>query len=161
MEPYKPLAEEHNIPCVITGFEPLDILQGILMLINQKKDGIARVENQYRRVVRPEGNPKAIRLLAEIFEPMDSEWRGLGNIPQSGYQIRNVFKDYDVEDQIAVKVEPTKEHKGCICGNILKGVNIPPDCPLFAQHCTPESPVGACMVSSEGTCAAYYKYGRI
>lgn len=161
MEPYRPLAENYKIPCVIIGFEPLDILQGILMLIHQIKDNIPLVENQYSRVVKPEGNLKALKLLDEVFAPIDSEWRGLGTIPQSGYQIRKKYRDYDAEAQITVEVEPTKEHKGCICGNILKGVNIPTECPLFSKVCTPESPVGTCMVSSEGTCAAYYKYGKI
>jgi hydrogenase expression/formation protein HypD len=161
MEPYRPLAESYNTPCVITGFEPLDILQGIYMLIRQMEEGNPRVENQYSRAVRPEGNIKARKLLDEVFESVDSEWRGLGIIPRSGYRIRDHYRDYNAEAKIPVEVEPTKEHKGCICGNILKGVNIPPECSLFARICTPESPVGACMVSSEGTCAAYYKYGKI
>jgi hydrogenase expression/formation protein HypD len=161
MEPYRPLAEKFTIPCVIMGFEPLDILQGIYMLIRQMEESNPRVENQYSRAVKPEGNLKAKKLLDEVFESVDSEWRGLGIIPQSGYRIRAQYRDYDAEDRIPAEVEPTKEHKGCICGNILKGVNIPPECSLFAKVCTPESPVGACMVSSEGTCAAYYKYGKI
>ena len=158
-EAYRPLAERHRVPCVITGFEPLDILQGVLMLARQITAGTARVETQYRRVVRPEGNRKAQELLAEVFEPCDAEWRGIGTIPGSGLRLRPEFAAFDAALQLPVSVEPPREHAGCRCGEILKGKLRPTDCPLFRTVCTPEQPVGACMVSSEGTCAAEYKYG--
>jgi len=156
---YRPLAEQHRIPCVITGFEPLDILQGVLMLARQIVAGEARVETQYRWVVKPEGNLKAQRLLAEVFESCDANWRGIGMIPGSGLQLRSVYAAFDAAVQLPVTVEPPREQAGCRCGEILKGKLRPNDCPLFRIVCTPEEPVGACMVSSEGTCAAEYKYG--
>lgn len=158
-EAYRPLAEQHRVPCVITGFEPLDILQGVLMLTRQIVAGEARVETQYRRVVRPEGNLKAQALLAEVFEPCDASWRGIGVIPGSGLQLHPAYAAFDAAVQLPVPVEPPREHAGCRCGEILKGKLRPADCPLFRTVCTPEEPVGACMVSSEGTCAAEYKYG--
>ena len=158
-EAYRPLAERHKIPCVITGFEPLDILQGVLMLARQIIAGEARVETQYRRVVKPEGNLKAQQLLAEVFEPCDANWRGIGVIPGSGLQLREEYAAFDATLQLPVTLEPPREHAGCRCGEILKGKLRPADCPLFRTVCTPEEPVGACMVSSEGTCAAEYKYG--
>jgi hydrogenase expression/formation protein HypD len=156
---YRPLAEQHRVPCVITGFEPLDILQGVLMLARQITASEGRVETQYRRVVRPEGNVKAQRLLAEVFEPCDANWRGIGVIPGSGLRLRPAYAAFDAGLQLPVTVEPSREHAGCRCGEILKGKLRPGDCPLFRSVCTPEEPVGACMVSSEGTCAAEYKYG--
>lgn len=156
---YRPLAEQHRVPCVITGFEPLDILQGVLMLARQIVAGQARVETQYRRVVKPEGNIKAQALLAEVFEPCDANWRGIGMIPGSGLQLRPEYAAFDASVQLPVAVEPPREHAGCRCGEILKGKLRPTDCPLFRTVCTPEEPVGACMVSSEGTCAAEYRYG--
>ncbi|TLM66317.1 MAG: hydrogenase formation protein HypD [Deltaproteobacteria bacterium] len=158
-EAYRPLAETHRVPCVITGFEPLDILQGVLMLARQIVAGEARVETQYRRVVRPEGNRKAQELLAAVFEPCDAAWRGIGIIPGSGLRLRPEYAAFDAAVQLPVAVEPPREHAGCLCGEILKGKVRPGDCPLFRTACTPEEPVGACMVSSEGTCAAEYKYG--
>jgi hydrogenase expression/formation protein HypD len=158
-EAYRPLAEQQQIPCVITGFEPLDILQGVLMLAGQIKAGKALVETQYRRVVRPEGNPRAQSLLAEVFEPCDARWRGIGVIPGSGLCLRREYAAFDAAVQLPVAVEPSHEHAGCLCGDILKGKVRPGDCPLFRNVCTPEEPVGACMVSSEGTCAAEYRYG--
>jgi hydrogenase expression/formation protein HypD len=156
---YRPLVEQHRVPCVITGFEPLDILQGVLMLVRQIAAGEVRVETQYRRVVRPEGNPKAQALLAEVFEPGAASWRGIGVIPGSGLQLRPEYAAFDASVQLPVTVEAPREHTGCRCGEILKGKLRPADCPLFRTVCTPEEPVGACMVSSEGTCAAEYKYG--
>lgn len=156
---YRPLADRLHVPCVITGFEPLDILQGVLMLARQIKAGQARVETQYRRVVRPEGNRKAQALLDEVFEPCDAAWRGIGTIPASGLRLRAEYAAFDAAVQLPVTVEPSREHAGCRCGEILKGKLRPADCPLFRTVCTPEEPVGACMVSSEGTCAAEYKYG--
>jgi hydrogenase expression/formation protein HypD len=157
---YKPLAEEFHTPCVITGFEPADMLQGILMLASQLLAAVSRVENQYSRVVRPEGNLKAQALLGQIFTPCDVAWRGIGVITGSGLKIRDEFSAFDAEKMIQVELDPTKEHPGCSCGEILKGKMQPNQCPLFGNICTPESPVGACMVSSEGSCAAAYKYGQ-
>jgi len=122
--------------------------------------GESRVENQYRRVVTTEGNARAQAVLAQVFTPCDVEWRGIGVIPGSGLRIAEAYARYDAERAIPVAVEELREHRGCLCGEILKGKVSPFDCPLFATTCTPEAPVGACMVSSEGTCAAAYKYGR-
>ena len=158
-EGYRPLAEQHGVPCVITGFEPLDVLQGVLMLTRQALAGEAKVENQYSRFVRPEGNPKARQILASVFEPCDAGWRGIGVIPGSGLKIRDQFAGFDAARKLPVMVEPPHEPVGCRCGDILKGKISPRECPLFRTSCTPENPVGACMVSSEGTCAAEYKYG--
>ena len=156
---YQPLVDAYQVPCVVTGFEPLDVLQGVLMLAKQTVAGEAHVETQYRRVVKAEGNLKAQKLLAQVFEPGDARWRGIGDIPNSGLLIRAEFSQFDAATQLHVEVEPPVEHKGCLCGEILKGKVRPNDCPLFRSVCTPEDPVGACMVSSEGTCAAEYKYG--
>ncbi len=156
---YLPLAEQHNVPCVVTGFEPLDMLRGIQLLARQIVAGEARVENEYSRIVNPDGNKKAQALLAEVFEPSDTPWRGIGVIPDSGLKIRDAYAAFDAERQLPVEVEEPKEHQGCLCGEILKGKVAPKDCPLFRKGCTPENPIGACMVSSEGTCAAEYKYG--
>lgn len=156
---YHTLAEEFKIPCVVTGFEPVDVMQGVEMLVRQVVEGVSRVEIQYSRVVKPEGNRKAREVLEEVFEPSDAEWRGIGVIPDSGLAIRDSFAAFDAERSVPVQVEPLREHTGCRCGDILRGKITPSDCPLFAGGCTPEAPVGACMVSSEGTCAAAYKYG--
>jgi hydrogenase expression/formation protein HypD len=159
IEAYEPLARERHIPCVITGFEPLDVLQGVLMLARQITAGEARVEIQYSRVVRPEGNPKALALLDRVFEPCDANWRGIGVIPASGLRLRPAWQAFDAVRALPVTVEPAQEHAGCLCGAILTGRATPRACPLFRSVCTPEEPVGACMVSSEGTCVAEYKYG--
>jgi hydrogenase expression/formation protein HypD len=160
VDAYRPLAEQFHTPCVITGFEPADVLQGVLMLARQVVRGESRVETQYTRVVRPEGNPKARAILAQLFEPCDVPWRGIGVIPGSGLKLQERYARFDAEKMLPVQVEPTREHPGCRCGEVLKGKLSPFDCPLFGTACTPEAPVGACMVSSEGTCAAAYKYGR-
>lgn len=156
---YQPLVEQFKVPCVVTGFEPLDMLRGVQMLAQQILQGRAEVENEYQRIVKSEGNRKAQALLAEVFEPCDAVWRGIGEIPGSGLKIRPEFADYDAELQLPIEVEEPKEHQGCLCGEILKGKVTAKDCPLFRKTCTPENPIGACMVSSEGTCAAEYKYG--
>jgi hydrogenase expression/formation protein HypD len=156
---YQPLVDELNVPCVITGFEPLDMLQGIEMLARQVIENRPRVENQYSRIVREDGNPRARAIMAQVFEPCDATWRGIGEIPASGLRLREEFRAFDAAWQIAVDIEPPVEHPGCLCGEILKGKTTPRSCPLFGTTCTPEDPVGACMVSSEGTCAAEYKYG--
>jgi len=157
---YEFLARDHGIACVISGFEPTDILQSILMLIAQILEERPGVENQYRRVVPAEGNPRARELIEEVFQPGESVWRGMGSIPDSGLFIRPAYQDHDAAAALPVEVEPPIEHPGCICGQILRGRKRPPDCGLFAGTCTPEHPVGACMVSSEGTCAAQYRYRR-
>lgn len=156
---YQPLVDAYRVPCVVTGFEPLDVLQGVLMLARQTVADDARVETQYRRIVKAEGNRKAQQLLAQVFEPGDARWRGIGDIPGSGLQLKSEFSRFDAAIRLPVEIEPPVEHKGCLCGEILKGKVQPIDCPLFRSVCTPEDPVGACMVSSEGTCAAEYKYG--
>ena len=155
---YRSLCEEYRVPCVVTGFEPTDVMQGVEMLVRQALSGESRVEIQYSRVVRWEGNAKARAILAEVFTPYDAPWRGIGVLPGSGLRIADPYRAFDAELAIPVAVEELKEHAGCLCGEILKGKVSPTDCPLFGSSCTPESPVGACMVSSEGTCAAAYKY---
>ena len=157
---YRFLASEQHVPCVVTGFEPADVMQGVEMLVRQVVEGRSEVEIEYSRAVKWEGNRKAQEVLAEVFIPFDAEWRGIGVIPGSGLEINTKYAAFDAEKVIPVDVEELREHKGCMCGEILKGKVTPFDCPLFAGDCTPESPVGACMVSSEGTCAAAYKYGR-
>lgn len=157
---YRPLAEERGIPCVVTGFEPADIMQGVEMLVRQVVERRSCVEIQYRRVVKWEGNRKAQAMLAEVFTPCAAEWRGIGVIPNSGLEIREEYAAFDAEKALPATIEEPQEHPGCRCGEILKGKVSPTACPLFAGICTPEAPVGACMVSSEGTCAAAYKYGR-
>lgn len=158
-EAYRPLVEQFKVPCVVTGFEPLDMLRGVQLLARQVVAGCAEVENEYQRIVKPQGNVKAQALLTEVFEPCDADWRGIGLISGSGLKISVAYATFDAELQLPVTVEEAKEHDGCLCGEILKGKVTPKDCPLFRNACTPENPVGACMVSSEGTCAAEYKYG--
>ena len=158
-KPYGFISEDYNIHCVIAGFEPLDIVQSIYMLIEDIVDGQGpSVKIQYKRSVRKEGNPKALDAMREVFKETDSAWRGLGKIPDSGLIIKEKFRRFDVQANIKAKVEKTKENKDCICGDVLRGVKSPCDCKLFKKVCSPENPIGACMVSSEGTCAAYYKY---
>lgn len=156
--PYAPIAENYGIACVIGGFEGLDILQSILMLARQVAQGVNRVEIQYSRVVRPEGNPAAMAFMEKVFLPADSVWRGIGMIPNSGLIIREEYADYDAALKFSVAVEETKEAAGCICGSVLQGISDPRQCSLFAGRCRPETPVGPCMVSSEGACAAAFKY---
>jgi hydrogenase expression/formation protein HypD len=159
LTPYAEISKKHGISCVISGFEPLDILQSILMLIRQVKFKKPKVENQYNRVVKASGNKEALHLIEEVFSKKDSEWRGLGNIPDSGLYLRKRYADFDIERNMDLPKVETKIDKGCICGDILRGIKTPLECRLFSKKCTPENPQGACMVSSEGTCAAYYKYG--
>lgn len=160
--PYEFIAEKYHKPSVITGFEAGDILQGINMLLEQIASNRAEVEIQYKKVVREEGNPKAVALINEYFEPCDAYWRGIGTIPLSGLKLREKYKHRDINSVIKIEtsfISGPQEPKGCSCGEILKGIKTPDECPLFAGVCTPENPVGACMVSTEGSCAAYYKYG--
>jgi len=156
--PYGFIATDYRIPSVITGFEAADMLQGIMMLLNQIACNKAAVEIQYKRVVREEGNQKAMSLLHEYFEPCDSHWRGLGVIPQSGLALREHMKHRDARTLYDIDIPDSQEPKSCLCGQVLRGIKKPTDCVLFGKKCTPEHPVGACMVSTEGSCAAYYKY---
>lgn len=157
---YKTLAEKYHIPCVVTGFEPADVMQGILMLLAQVLCGVSRVEIQYSRAVSFEGNLKAQSILNMLFEPCDALWRGLGLLHGSGLKIRDEYSNFDAEKVLSLEIPEAAENPACRCGDVLKGKLTPLECPLFAKICTPESPIGACMVSSEGTCAAAYKYGR-
>lgn len=161
-KPYEFLAREFGKPCVIAGFEPLDILHGIYMLLGQIVRGEAHVEIQYSRVVRPEGNLRAQAIIEEVFEPCDTEWRGIGVVPMSGLRLRGKYQKFDATLHFSI---PTPKVSGksrprldCLCGDMLSGVKTPPDCTLFGRACTPSHPVGPCMVSSEGTCAAWFKY---
>ncbi len=157
-QPYKFLSEQYNIPCVIAGFEATDILQSIYLLVKQLIEKRSEVEIQYTRAVKAEGNRKAIAVIDRVFENDDAQWRGIGVIQKSGLKIKEEFKDFDAENLFRFEYKPVKKNKGCICGSVLQGINTPDECKLFRKVCTPESPVGPCMVSSEGTCAAYYKY---
>jgi hydrogenase expression/formation protein HypD len=158
---YEPIAEKFHLPCVISGFEPVDILQSILMLIKQFEADEAKVEIQYKRVVKPDGNLKAQQLLKDVFELRNDWWRGLGMIPNSGMKIREKYAMHDAEPMIPVDVPEPEAPAGCICGEILKGVKNPKECRLFGTVCNPSNPIGACMVSSEGACQAFYKYNRV
>lgn len=159
-EEYFPIAAKHEVPIVVTGFEPLDILEGIYMTVSQLEEGRHEVENQYARAVKREGNRPAQKTIAEVFEITPREWRGLGEIPASGFQLRGRFQKYDANLRFPFAGVPAHESPDCISGLILQGIKKPHDCPAFAVKCTPENPLGAPMVSSEGACAAYYHYGR-
>ena len=158
MEPYRFLAEKYGIPGVITGFEPLDVLQGIAMLMRQLHEGRAEIENAYARGVMPQGNPVALAAIDDVFETCTATWRGLGPIEGSGYRIRERYAQFDALRRFDPAVEATREPRGCRCGDVLRGIMAPDECPLFRTVCSPENPVGPCMVSSEGSCAAYYRY---
>lgn len=165
LEPYRFLSETHHVPQVVAGFEPLDLLMAIYMLGKQKKEGRAELENEYFRVVRPEGNVRAMELLQRTFEPCDVEWRGFPVIPGSGLRFRPDFERYDARTKYAEELAPLRdrrfpEPKGCLCGEVLRGIRDPQKCPLFGRRCKPESPVGPCMVSSEGSCNILYRYGK-
>lgn len=155
---YAPLAARYHVPIVVTGFEPVDILQGISMTVRQLEEGRATVENQYARAARAEGNGPAKKLLAEVFETSDRKWRGIGPIPRSGYKLRKEFAAFDAEQLFAVEEISAPESPDCIAGSVLRGWKKPYECPAFGTSCTPEHPLGAPMVSSEGACAAYYHY---
>lgn len=160
-KPYYPISEKFGIPCVITGFEPFDILEGMEMLTMQiTKKSPPCVENQYKRVVNKEGNKKALTVMNKVFDIKDSPWRGLGTLPKSGLYIKDIYSDFDAEKQFDVEIEETKNHTECICGKILCGTKNPYECKLYGKTCNPENPIGPCMVSSEGTCAAYYKFKK-
>jgi hydrogenase expression/formation protein HypD len=157
---YAPIAERYRIPCTIAGFEPLDILLGIQDLLEQLADGAARVVNQYRRVVKAEGNARAQRVIAEALEPVDAAWRGIGVIPGSGLAIREELAGFDAARAHGVATAGRGPDPGCQCGDVLKGKILPDGCAMFGGACTPDHPVGPCMVSGEGSCAAHYKYAR-
>jgi hydrogenase expression/formation protein HypD len=160
-QPYEYFAEEYRRPVVIAGFEPLDVMQAILMLVRQLNEGRAEVENEFTRAVTREGNPKAKALVAEVFELRPTfEWRGLGEVPYSALRIRPEFAAFDAERRFGITYRSVPDNKACECGAILRGVKKPVDCKIFGTVCTPENPVGSCMVSSEGACAAHYSYGR-
>jgi hydrogenase expression/formation protein HypD len=154
------ITREYGIPCVVAGFEPVDILQCVAMLVEQVEGGRCEVEIAYRRGVRPEGNREALKLMERVFEPATASWRGVGGVPDSGLRIRDEYRQFDAERAFKIKPGKTHEPKGCICGEVLRGVKTPLDCKLFGTGCTPQYPVGPCMVSSEGSCAAYYNYAR-
>jgi hydrogenase expression/formation protein HypD len=156
--PYEFLARDYGMCCVIAGFEPLDILKAIQMLLKQVVAKKPAVEIEYTRVATRDGNQAALKLMAGVFEECDGIWRGLGTIPASGLKIKEQYSNFDAEKRLTVQVEPTHEESGCRCGEVMQGIVQPPECALFAVTCTPENPVGSCMVSSEGTCAAWYKY---
>jgi hydrogenase expression/formation protein HypD len=157
---YYPLVENHGLPIIVTGFEPIDLLQGIYMCLKQLETGEASLENQYARVVQPEGNPEAVKVIERIFEISDREWRGIGVMPNSGYVIREEYKDFDADRKFKIRIEKAEENKSCIAGQVLKGIKKPHDCPEFGKKCTPQNPLGAPMVSSEGACAAYYHFSK-
>lgn len=160
--PYEFIPRDYGVPCVVSGFEPTDILASIYMLVKQIKEARAEVEIQYRRCVLPSGNQKAMARLYEVFEVADSQWRGIGMIPDSGLKIKREYSQYDAGCEFDILFTNHQSPiTNCICGQILRGISTPSDCPLFGKRCTPENPVGPCMVSSEGTCGAYYKYGGL
>ena len=157
--PWEFIARDYSIPCVVSGFEPLDVLQCVDMLVAQIENGRSEVEIAYRRGVRPEGNRQALELMDRVFETCPARWRGMGLVANSGLKFKAEFERFNAEIAFEINPGPVVEPKGCLCGDILRGVKTPQDCQLFAKVCTPESPVGPCMVSSEGSCAAYYLYG--
>jgi hydrogenase expression/formation protein HypD len=159
-EAYRQLAEDAGVPCVVTGFEAVDILEGVMMLLEQIRGGCAAVEIQYRRAVPPQGNPTAVELLKRVFRVSDAGWRGIGVIPESGLELAAEFMAFDAKKRVPVEVNAAPDlPDNCSCGEVMKGMIVPPDCPLFGTACVPLHPVGPCMVSSEGACAAYLKYG--
>ncbi len=158
LDAYRPFFDRYQIPCVVAGFEPTDILQAISVLVEMLESKRPALDNAYPRAVSAEGNTKAQQILTEIFEPVDACWRGIGMIPLSGLKIRQKYADHDAQQIFDVQVPDAKTPHGCACGEILIGTKIPPECALYKKACTPMDPVGPCMVSTEGTCAAYYKY---
>ena len=158
--PYQFVAEEFGIPCVIGGFEPTDIMQAIALLVNQSLAGEAKVEVQYSRAVREGGSPRAQKVISQTFQIADAQWRGLGVIPQSGLELKAEFGDFDARRRFEIEVPESRDPPGCDCGEILRGAKSPPECALFGKSCTPSHPIGPCMVSSEGACAAHYRYRK-
>jgi hydrogenase expression/formation protein HypD len=160
--PYEPLASQYNTPCVVTGFEALDVLDGVIMLLEQRKADKPQVQVQYRRAVPREGNPAAMALLGRVFRPCDAMWRGIGVIPGTGLDLSEEFSSFDARRRIPIQAAPESPDlpAGCDCGEVMRGLRTPPECRLFGKGCTPWRPVGPCMVSTEGACAAYYRYGN-
>ena len=161
MEEYEPIVETFHVPIVVTGFEPVDLLQGITMAVRQLEAGVARLENQYARVVQREGNLRAQDTIQQVFDVSDREWRGIGTIPASGYAVNPAYAAYDARKKFHLAATTAETDNGCMAGSILKGKMKPHQCPYFGKECTPEKPMGAPMVSSEGACAAYYHYARV
>ncbi|MBF0320525.1 MAG: hydrogenase formation protein HypD [Nitrospirae bacterium] len=159
MRPYEFISNDYGKPGVITGFDGNEILMGIYMLLLQISEGRAEIEIEYKKAVRPEGNPKAMSIIEQVFSTVDIEWRGLGVIPMSGLGLREEFSHYDAQRMLPEVQEDYSETTTCQCADVLRGIKTPPECALFKKACTPDNPVGACMVSSEGSCSAYYKYG--
>ena len=158
LKAYQPFFDQYQVPCVVSGFEPVDILQAIVMLVEMIETRRPGLDNGYTRAVTFDGNTKAQGMLSEIFESADVCWRGIGMIPQSGLKIREPFSVHDAQKVFDIQVRDVETPKGCACGEILIGTKTPPECALYKKACTPMDPVGPCMVSTEGTCAAYYKY---
>jgi hydrogenase expression/formation protein HypD len=157
---YAPIVQKYKIPIVVTGFEPVDLLVGVLAAVKQLEAGKAEAENAYERAVTLEGNQPAQSVMKTVFQPVDRKWRGIGTIPQSGLGLRGEFEEFDAEKRFAVGEIVTQESPLCIAGEILQGMKKPPQCPAYGKQCTPQSPLGAPMVSAEGACAAYYRYHR-
>jgi len=157
---YEPIAKKYSVPIVVTGFEPVDILEGILMCVLQLESGRREVENQYVRSVRPQGNRTAQKLIGKVFRVIDRRWRGVGDIAQSGLGLSKAYSEFDAERKFGTVVFADERATECIAGLILQGIRKPVDCPAFGSNCTPERPLGAPMVSSEGACAAYYRYRK-
>jgi hydrogenase expression/formation protein HypD len=158
---YYPLSEQHGVPIVVTGFEPLDVLQGILMVLRQLEADKTGVENQYSRIVKEEGNPEAQKMIFEVFEVKDQMWRGIGEIPDSGFALKDKYQAFDAAKKYNVEIEEAPEHPDCISGQIMKGIKKPYECSQFGKKCKPTNPLGAPMVSSEGACAAYYHFSGL
>jgi hydrogenase expression/formation protein HypD len=158
LDAYRPFFDAHRVPCVVAGFEPTDLLQGIAMLVDQTEAGSPALENAYTRAVTDAGNVKALAVMQTVFEVANADWRGIGTIASSGLAIREDYAAFDALSTFDITLHPVPEPKGCACGEILTGVKIPPQCPLYKTACNPMAPVGPCMVSSEGTCAAYYRF---
>jgi hydrogenase expression/formation protein HypD len=158
---YGPLADRFQVPVVVTGFEPVDLLEGVLCCVQMLEAGQYGVENAYSRAVQADGNPHARTVVEEVFEVTDRKWRGIGTIPQSGFRLRTEYSDFDAETRFNVEHIAAEESKLCLSGLVLQGLKKPRDCPAFGRECTPDTPLGATMVSSEGACAAYYNYGRV
>jgi len=160
IDDYRPIARQYHVPIVVTGFEPVDILHGVLMCVEQLERGRAEVENQYTRTVRPEGNRPARQVIHDVFEPVARKWRGIGEIPASGLALREEYRRFDADRLFGLEKTTADEPAECIAGEVLQGHKKPPDCPAFGVRCTPTHPLGAPMVSSEGACAAYFRYRR-
>ena len=160
IDEYYPLVDKFKVPIVVTGFEPVDLLQGIYMTVMQLEAGKSQLENQYSRMVKPEGNLEAIKVIQSVFETRDREWRGIGTIPKSGYEVKEQYSRYDANKKFDLTIEKAEECSECIAGQVLRGIKKPHQCPQFGKKCTPSNPLGAPMVSSEGACAAYYHFAN-